>query len=75
MKDKQKYRYKPADGLLAGLLCVPMFLYPWHSSRRIKPPETPEGHCTICLKWADYFCAIFSLTSCDQSGIIKVTYG
>ena len=28
MKDEQEYRYKPAGGLLAGFLCVSMFLYP-----------------------------------------------
>nr|DAT91791.1 MAG TPA: hypothetical protein [Caudoviricetes sp.] len=25
-----------------------MFLYSRHSSRRVKPQEPPEWHCTIC---------------------------
>lgn len=27
---------------------APMFLYARHSSRRIRPPAPPEGHCIIC---------------------------
>ena len=70
--------YKPAGGLLAGFLCALMFLYPRHSSRRIKPPEPPEGNCTICLKCMDYFYAIFFVDKlrsiCYNQSDLWITY-
>ena len=41
--------YKPVGKPLTGFLYAPMFIYPRHSSRRIRSPEPPKWHCTICI--------------------------
>ena len=56
---------RPVDWFLRAFSYFPMFIYPWHSSRRVKPSEPPGYHCTICLKWTAIFYAFF----CWQAAI------
>ena len=75
MKDKQKYRYKPAGKPLAGFSLLPYvpiapaYFAPHKAARAVR----------IALynmpKMNGLFLCNFLLTGCDQSAIIKVTYG
>ena len=40
-----------------------MFLYPRHSSCRIRPPEPPEGHCIICTIETGLYCAVCTISN------------
>lgn len=51
---------KPVVWPLRAFLCFPMFLYPRHSSRYIKPPEPPKGHCTICTTGTGLYYTIYT---------------
>ena len=73
MKDKQKYRYKPAGGLLAGFSLLPYvpispaYFAPYKAARAAKKALYNMP------KMDGLFLCIFLLTSCDQSVIIKMT--
>ena len=44
-------------------LCFYMFLYPRHSSRRIRPPEPPEGRCIIYTTDTGLHCTICTISN------------